>query len=322
MKKIRFIFLLSLIIGVGAPSYSLATEKSLESSEIVEVIKKDNEVSDTEETVTEETAQSEVEQTNENTSKEVVPEEVVPKIEEGLDKLIGEKKGENVPVDEKPSPSQIRETLLSGDFGVSKEELDNYTDEQLEQTMTLFTRYNYDVTGMDYGAYGRLLKTLFNDKTVNVNDALTQLAFDPSSFSSFSSMIPEVERLKTYLDTLYPVNSSFIPGLGLSTNQLVERLNELQKLEDKLTAEGKQLPFGRIAPLISTSVTPTEETGESTTDSTSQTKESVSESKVINSSDKKNDKSLPKTGEASTGVIGILGLALMALVAVPLSKKF
>lgn len=319
MKKIRLVFLLSLIIGVGAPAYSLATENSVESSEMVEAVKED---SVTDETVTEETTQSEVEQTNETTSKEVVPEEVVPKIEEGLDKLIGEKKGENVPVDEKPSPSQIRETLLSGDFGVSKEELENYTDEQLEQTMTLFTRYNYDVTGMDYGAYGKLLKTLFNDKTVNVNDALTQLSFDPSSFSSFSSMIPEVERLKIYLDTLYPVNSSFIPGLGLSTNQLVERLNELQKLEDQLTTEGKTLPFGRIAPLISTNVTPTEETGDSTTDSTNRTKESVSESKVINFSDKKNDKSLPKTGEVSTGLMGILGLGLLALVAVPLSKKF
>ncbi|MGX7024231.1 LPXTG cell wall anchor domain-containing protein [Vagococcus hydrophili] len=244
----------------------------------------------------------------------------VTKVEEKLEKVVGEKKGEDVPVETNPQASKIREELSSGDFGITKEQLAKYTDEQLEQAMTLFTRYNYDVTGMDYGAYGRLLKTLYGDKTVNVNDALTQLSFDPSSFNSFSEMIPQVDKLQKYLQTLYPTNSTFIAGISYTNDQLIAKLNKLQKMEDELKAAGQTMPFGRIAGLLQADT----DEGTGTSSSTSETKttttsESGKKDKVTptSSSDKKGG-FLPKTGEqqgtialATLGVFTILGTAFV-----------
>lgn len=290
------------MLTLGALSYGNLTHA--EESTVATSNKEAVQVSTEEESSTSST--SAVENSKEPT-KEV--EKVVSEVEKNVEKLVGEKKGEEVPVDETPAPSKIRQELLSANYGISKEDLDKYTDEQLEQTMTLFTRYNYDIIGMDYGAYARLLNTLFVDKTVNVNDALTQLSFNPSAFNSYAEMIPQIEELQVYLKTLYPVNSTFIAGVNLTNDQLIAKLNHLQKFEESLAAKGEKLPFGRIAGIIQ-DVTKDEETEKTvTTESSStvaSTPQSESEKKVVTN---KKDGSLPKTGSKNdVAILSVLGI--------------
>lgn len=245
-------------------------------------------------------------------------------VEAEMNKIIGEKIGEDVPLETTPESSQIRKELLSMDYGISKEELDKYTDEQLENTMTLFTRYNYDITGMDYGMYARLLNTLYVDKTVNVNDALTQLSFDPASFSSFSAMIPQVEQLQVYLKTLYPINSTFIRGIERTNDELIAKLEALQKMEDELTASGEPLPFGRIAPLLQNYTNNQGAVETTTTTESSTTDSSQGATSTPTTSDKK-ESGLPQTGEKNQTmiftVVGVLALVVVGFVFIKKAKK-
>lgn len=277
-------------------------------------------------TVQEETSTT-VEELTESTTDSSAVEVPIVKVEEveaEMNKIIGEKIGEDVPVETTPESSQIRKELLSMDYGISKEELDKYTDEQLENTMTLFTRYNYDITGMDYGAYARLLNTLYVDKTVNVNDALTQLSFDPASFNSFSAMIPQVEQLQVYLKTLYPASSTFIPIEERTNEELIAMLKAAQKAEDELIAAGETLPCGRIAFLVNKKTddggtTDTTSTEASTTDNSSQGATSTP-----TTSDKK-ESGLPQTGEKNQTmiftIVGVLALAVVGFVFIKKAKK-
>lgn len=301
MKKKKIVLISMLALGtLGYANVTLAEEATVATSnkEATQVSSEQKEVP---------TSSTSTVETSKEPTKEV--EQVVSEVEKNVEKLVGEKKGEEVPVDETPAPSKIRQELLSTNYGISKEDLDKYTDEQLEQTMTLFTRYNYDVIGMDYGAYARLLNTLFVDKTVNANDALTQLSFNPSAFNSYSEMIPQVEQLQVYLKTLYPVNSTFIPGVNLTDEQLIAKLNKLQKFEEDLAAKGQKLPFGRIAGIIQDVVKDEETENTSTTESSStapSTTQSESKSKVVTN---KKDGSLPKTGTKNeAALLGVLGI--------------
>ncbi len=300
-----------LMCGVVVGTLGIGTVVSAEESKVEEKVAQSEIV--TESTVMEstniETKTSET--TQESNTSDVKKDTVdVTKVEEKIEKLVGEKKGEDVPVETNPQAGKIREELLTGSYGITKDQLDKYTDDQLEQTMTLFTRYNYDVTGMDYGSYVRLLSTLYVDKTVNVNDALTQLSFDPGSFNSFSEMIPQVDKLQKYLSVLYPANSSFIPGVTLTNDQLIAKLNKLQKMEDELKASGQTMPFGRIAGLLQADIDEGTGTSSSTTETKTTTSESNKKDKVTpTSSSDKTGGFLPKTGEEqASSVLVTLGL--------------
>lgn len=254
------------------------------------------------------------------TSEEIPLELPVPEtteVENTINDVIGARVGEDVPVEKTPEVSEIRKELSNPDYGIAEDILAAYTDEQLENAMTLFTRYNYDVTGMDYGAYGRLLSTLYNDKSVVVEDALTQLYFDPSSFNSFSEMIPRVDELEVYLKILYPTNSTFIPGIERSKEQLVAKLEALQKMEDELTAKGESLGFGRIAPFLqadeevvapTTSTESTEEQG--TTESTT-TSSQQAQAVATTDSSKKNSV-FPQTDEEQNNLY-LVGFGLISV---------
>lgn len=291
---------------------TIANEAVLSSSDDANTPSSSSEAAETTESTTSTTESSSGELTKVNTN-DVVAE---------VDKIIGEKIGEDVPVETTPGPSQIRKELLSMDYGISKEELDKYTDEQLENTMTLFTRYNYDITGMDYGTYARLLTVFYVDKSVNVNDGLTQLAFDPASFSSFSAMIPQVEQLQVYLKTLYPANSTFIPIEERTNEELIAMLKAAQKAEDEIIAAGETLPCGRIAFLVNKRTIDDGTTN--TTSTTSSTTSSQGATSTPTTSDKK-DGALPQTGEKNQTliftVVGVLALAVVGFIVVKKAKK-
>ncbi len=318
-NKIKVFLFSSLLLGsFGLSHTAFAEENETGSSVQAEEVKSTTELS----------AQDTLESTEVvgDTSKDKEISEAVSETKKNVDKLVGEQKGEEVPIESKPAPSLIRQELLKADYGISQVELDKYSDEQLEQTMTLFTRYNYDFIGMDYGSYVRLLNTLFVDKTVNVNDALTQLYFDPNSFSSYKEMIPQIDSLQTYLRTLYPVNSSFIPGINVSNDVLISKLNELQKFEDEAKAKGETIPFGRIAGIIN-HVPTKEETKDSSAVKIKESSDMLTDSSQkqgVNpsSSDNKKSSNLPKTGETKESIILVsLGVFTLAGIGYVLNRK-
>lgn len=319
-KRINSLLMCGIVVG----SLGIGTVALAEDSKVAEKASQEEVVTESTiaESISGETKTSET--TQESNTSDIKKDTVdVTKVEEKIEKIVGEKKGEDVPVETNPQAGKIREELLTGGYGITKEQLDKYTDDQLEQTMTLFTRYNYDITGMDYGSYVRLLNTLYVDKTVNVNDALTQLSFDPDSFNSFSEMIPQVDKLQKYLSTLYPANSSFIPGVTLTNDQLIAKLNKLQKMEDELKANGQTMPFGRIAGLIQADTDEETGTSSTTTETTATTSESNKKDKVTpTSSSDKTGGFLPKTGEKQTGGIFMtLGLFTILGAGFVLRKK-
>lgn len=55
------------------------------------------------------------------------------------------------------TPDKIRENLKVPDYGISRAELQGYTDQELTNAFKLFVRYNFDFSGMDLGSYVRVL---------------------------------------------------------------------------------------------------------------------------------------------------------------------
>lgn len=237
-------------------------------------------------------------------------------VESLIKEQVGEKTGEEVALNKEYPASYIRQCLLeTPEYGISKEDLAKYTDNQLEDTMTLFIRYNYDISGMDFGSYVGLLKTLYVDKTVSLEKALAQLSFNPSSFNSFAEMIPQVDKLQTYLNVLYPSNSSFIASKEMTNDELIARLTYLDVFEKKVKADGGTLGAGRIVYILNADTygTPTDTTKTSTSD-TKKADGTVASSDTTKKEDGKKDSllKLPQTGEEKAKwAVSILGILLV-----------
>lgn len=220
------------------------------------------------------------------------------------------------------SAESIREILLSDDYGITKKELDLFTNEQLLNTMTLFDRYNEDIWGMDLGAYVRLLNAMYTDHTISWEKASKMLSFVPKSFNSFSEMISHVEELQNYLQALYPKNSSFINTKTISNDELISVLKELNAIGNG--------PFGggRILNIIGMiDARGTNESSSST--STSQTEAPAASTATSSPVDTpKKDGNLPKTGEARAklavtigGILIILGVIIFFFIRKNKNKK-
>lgn len=230
---------------------------------------------------------------------------------------------EAIPLDTPPVSSQIREELMKEDYHLSKETLDAYTDTQLENAMTLFTRYNYDITGMDYGAYARLLTTLYVDNTVNVEDALTALYYNPNDIPSYSELLKDVTALNQYLSVLYPSNSSFLAIRKMTDDELTQVLTRLSITEQDQLTQG----YGKMAPLLyvtdedfhkdETSTNSSTATDDSTEIITSEPGETTEQTV---SKEKKD--TLPKTGEKGHPFLYLgIGIAIIGTVVYTYLKK-
>lgn len=234
---------------------------------------------------------------------------------------------EAIPLETPPKSSQIREELMKEDYHLSKETLDNYTDTQLENAMTLFTRYNYDVTGMDYGAYARLLTTLYVDTTVNVEDALTALYYNPNDIKSYDDLLKDVPTLNGYLSTLYPSNSTFLAIRKMTDDELTQVLTRLSITEKEQIAQGNTQDYGKIAPLlyvtdedfshVENNTTVASDTETSTTSSTSAAQETTTQTLT-----KEKEGTLPKTGEKGHPFLYLgIGIAIIGTVVYTYLKK-
>lgn len=314
MKKIKLmVIVLGCSLLVGA-SVSFAATESTEMSE-----------QSTQITQSEETKPTSLSEDNIKVIEENVTEKLV--------EVEGNKSNEVVPMSQLPTVAEIRKALNTGQYGIDEVTVGAYTDQQLSDAMTLFARYNEDYSGMDYGSYVRLLNTIYTDRTVNVDDALSSLSFAPESVGSYGELIPVVDTLQAYLQTLYPANSSFLAAKEISKETLIRILTDLNDLEKSIEQKGGSLPFGRISAIVQlaehdptyqvTGVAPV--TTETTTESSKETEiNSETETSKVVDKDQNEDKkeSLPKTGEEKmTWAVGGLGIVILILVVILFIRK-
>ncbi|MEG2255083.1 MAG: LPXTG cell wall anchor domain-containing protein, partial [Vagococcus sp.] len=123
--------------------------------------------------------------------------------------------------------------------------------------------------------------------------------------------------------TLYPVNSTFLPGVSMTNEQLIAKLKKLQVIEDEAKANGQTLPFGRIAGLLQNDTDDSSDSSSTDSTTSESTTTSTQKDKVTpTSSSNKKDSSLPKTGEKQNElVLATLGLFSILGASYVLSKK-
>lgn len=217
------------------------------------------------------------------------------------------------------SAADIRTYFPVIDIHIKKEELDKYTDSQLENGMLLFKRYVEDSSEMPYASYVVLLNVLYNDQTISEKEALQQLSFVPNNFGSFGEMSNSIDQLQAYLGALYPSQSSFIKARKMTNSELIEILTYLDKVEKE---QGTNVSTARIGHIIQVAEMgiPTEETKTST----SQTQERTTSSKVEEKTGPKKAKgvSLPQTGEEKTKwMLSLIGSLMASGVIIIVFKK-
>lgn len=147
--------------------------------------------------------------------------------------------------------ADIRKLVLDDpDAGITSAELDDFSDTQLKNAMTLFDRYSHDLFGMNMGAYVKVLRALYQDHSLNWEEISRQLAFDANKFPAISSLLEHVNELQDYLAALYPPGSSFYPAKRVSDTQLQKIIKYNAGLENQMMQEKGYFWPGRIAHII------------------------------------------------------------------------
>lgn len=131
---------------------------------------------------------------------------------------------------------KIRENLTGTDYGINQNELKGYTDEELTNAFKLFNRYNFDITGMDFGSYVRVLRMVYKDKVVSWNDVERALAFNPNNYTTTAELAQNVDQLQAYLRVLYANKEGFLPLRHFTNEEMLHILDHLSGAEDELSA--------------------------------------------------------------------------------------
>ncbi|TXX27105.1 LPXTG cell wall anchor domain-containing protein, partial [Escherichia coli] len=184
---------------------------------------------------------------------------------------------------------------------------------------TLALRYSQDVMGMDIGYFARIVRALFIDHLLSWEKIEPQLAFDPSSYSSFAALIPELDRLKTYLQVVYPTNGVYIsPEQPISDEWLTSILSHL---DEEVAASGSETLFpGRIGWIIyavnqghylpaASEVTGNTESSDTSAANTSSEQTTTSKTEVASATS--DSRALPKTGETVNWFLPVVGVVLL-----------
>lgn len=249
-------------------------------------------------------------------------EDTQKKVVEDIEKELGIKATEEQSTN--LSAQQLRDNLYAiVDDQLTKKEVDSYTDQQLLDAQTLFERYNYDTVGMDPSSFARLLRALYQDKSIAYDEAVNALAFNPNNYKSSLDMISDINQLQAYLKAMYPANSSFWGIRNLTNDELTAILKHIAPVQQKIIEERGYLWPGMIA-LISNYAEKGLPTTDSSTDQSSSTSSSASAGNTANngtttpsSSESQNivQKLLPKTGEQKTTWMIVIGLVIIGIVA-------
>lgn len=269
-------------------------------------------------------ANKEKNNTSEKTVSSKEAEDTQKKVVEDIEKDLGIKATEEQQTN--LTAQQWRDALyeISGNL-ISKEEIDSYTDQQLLDAQTLFERYNHDTVGMDAGSFARLLRALYQDKSLSYDKAVNALAFNPNNYQSSLDMITAIDQLQAYLKAMYPANSSFWGIRNLTNDELIAILKHIAPVQQKIVEERGYLWPGMIA-LISNYAEKGLPATESSTGQSTGTSTSTSESAgnkvntgvtTPSSSESQSivQKLLPKTGEQKTTWMIVIGLIIIGVVA-------
>ncbi|MDH6365387.1 LPXTG-motif cell wall-anchored protein [Enterococcus sp. PF1-24] len=317
MKKTLFMVACLLLTF---PTISLA--ESVETSSETTITTTEETTTDSTTEPTEDTSSSSVdlETTDSSSEVKVTAEDSAEDVEDFIKDKLGDTKEVDKRVLDTSTAEGLRGLLMEADYGITEKELETFTDTQLMNAMTLFKRYNSDISGMDLGAYVRVLRALYTNKTLSWDKASAQLSFNPSNFKSFTGMIAQVSELQAYLAALYPSGSSFFPVKNISDEELIAILNYLQPIENEIVTSGNQLFPGRIAWIINAvekgdyktaPQTSAVASGSTTVTSSGSSAATTSSSKAQSTTQKNNNSNLPKTGESSRTIFTIIGVALI-----------
>lgn len=236
-------------------------------------------------------------------------------------------------------PNFIRQLLKDESMkeSITPEEVDQYTDQQLLNTMTLCDRMSNDTFGLDVSGYVGILNALYKDHTLSWDIIQSNLNYNPANYQNAKDMLEQIDSLQSYLAALYPPNSSFMPIQKMNDKELSNVLNHISPIQEKaIQSNGYLFPGiigwidyyskdesirkGSITPVTPESSEKTIPSEPSTTSSETTTEPSTSTTQneknftpVTNSNDNKNSKALPKTGENRNTFLTMLGILILLI---------
>ncbi|MBO0452972.1 LPXTG cell wall anchor domain-containing protein [Candidatus Enterococcus murrayae] len=339
MKKILLTCALLFLFPLNANAETEAINKSEDSTAATEQTTTDTtSENQSDSTATEEsstTATSEETSATTTSSSEVENVEVkdIEKAKEKtikkVEKEMGVKKTDT-PVNDELNPDKLRETLKDPSLKdyFTEKEINNFSDQQLTNAMTLCMRMSGDTFGLDIGGYARIVNALYKDKTLSWDKIENILNFDPNSYSNAIEMIDDIDSLQAYLNALYPSDSSFMAVRKMSREELINVLKYISPIQEEMIGTGNSFFPGIIAWIsryaddddIRNGVTPsttTNDTNSGTTSGQSVSSTNSAENKAP-ADDNKNDKILgilPKTGEERKTWLTVAGVIILALIA-------
>lgn len=217
------------------------------------------------------------------------------------------------------TPAVIREQLKDTAYGISQVELDTYTDQQLTTAWKIFERYNYDITGMDFGSYVRVLRKTYKDNVISPTEAEKVLAFNPSQYKTTDELIQNIDQLYNYIQVLYPKGNGFIELSHFSKEELIHILNHLAPVQDQIASINGNLFSGVVnwiqasskgnAPIDNGPRKNDQVTNVATNDNQAAETPKKSDQKVEQQAS--TQKQYPKTGEQHTIYLTIAGMVLV-----------
>ena len=220
---------------------------------------------------------------------------------------------------EEYTPAVIREQLKDTAYGISQVELDTYTDQQLTTAWKIFERYNYDITGMDFGSYVRVLRKTYKDNVISPIEAEKVLAFNPSQYKTTDELIQNIDQLYNYIQVLYPKGNGFVELSHFSKEELIHILNHLAPVQDQIASINGNLFSGVVnwiqasskgnAPIDNGPRKNDQVTNVATNDNQAAETPKKSDQKVEQQAS--TQKQYPKTGEQHTIYLTIAGMVLV-----------
>ncbi|MGP5431453.1 LPXTG cell wall anchor domain-containing protein [Enterococcus malodoratus] len=339
MKKVLLTCALLFLFPLSANAENEALNKSEDSTAATEQTTTDttseskSDSSSTEESSTTATTEDTIGTTTSSSEIENIEVKNIEKAKEDTIKKVEKETGvkqTDAPVNDELNPDKLRETLKDPSLKkfFTDKEVDNFTDQQLVNAMTLCMRMSSDTYGLDIGGYARIMNALYKDKTLSWDKIDHILNFDPSKYTNAVEMIDDVDSLQAYLEALYPNDSSFMAVRKMSREELINVLKYISPIQEKILGTGNSFFPGIIAWIsryaeddsIRNGVTQSTTTDDTTSSSNSEQVASSTNS-AENKAPAKEDKNdkilgiLPKTGEQRRTWLTVAGVIILALIA-------
>ena len=228
--------------------------------------------------------------------------------------------------------NDIRKNLTGADYGINQTELNGYTDQELTNAFRLFTRYNFDVTGMDLGSYVRVLRMVYHDQSISWADAEKALAFNPNIYTTTTELANNIDQLQAYLRILYSSKEGFLPLRHFTNEEMLHILDHLSGAENELSA-ANGLFSGLVHWLYNSQKgngpienspkpgSPIQNMGTTTTVENTAVVPAANTTKNEVQAQSAGQKEYPKTGESRNLVFTFTGIALFIITGIVILKR-